>query len=214
MQDRKAFGKSLRMLRISRGLTQEAFAPVCAPNYEGALERGEYAPSVEMVSNLATVVDVHPLTLLTTMYVEKDGKSVTELLLQVTNDIDRLSRQLANNVGRDSRDRSELFAELQQWLMLCLAGQRSEDGGTFAASLESEIPQLRSVMTDTLKRFLAARKRTRSKKLRTPATRQWSAKTYRNPYSGELLVVKSRNNGKLKAWLAEYGEEVVNTWLV
>lgn len=210
MRDRKAFGKGLRMLRIARGLPQWAFAPVCAANHEGALERGAYAPSVEMVASLADVLNVHPLTLLAAMYVERDGLSVPQLLLQVRDDFNALSSQLPANIGRDTRDRSELFAALQQWLLRCLAG----DDGVSMNHLDQEVLALQKRMEAALGDFTVVAKDLRTSKEQRPSRKQWPVKIYRNPHTGEEITVKSRNNGRLKAWVAEYGVNDVDDWIV
>jgi len=44
--------------------------------------------------------------------------------------------------------------------------------------------------------------------------RQRTAKTYRNPHTGEELVTKGGNHTTLKAWRAEYGVEAVSGWVV
>lgn len=38
-------------------------------------------------------------------------------------------------------------------------------------------------------------------------------KTYKNPHNGEVIETKGGNHSGLKAWKAEYGAEVVESWL-
>ncbi len=38
-------------------------------------------------------------------------------------------------------------------------------------------------------------------------------KQYRNPHSGEVIETKGGNHTQLKQWKAEYGSDVVETWL-
>lgn len=39
-------------------------------------------------------------------------------------------------------------------------------------------------------------------------------KTFRNPHTGETLTVKRLTHSSYKAWVEQYGEVVVHTWLV
>jgi hypothetical protein len=39
------------------------------------------------------------------------------------------------------------------------------------------------------------------------------AKVFTNPHTNETITVKRLDHGTLKAWIAEYGSEVVDTWL-
>lgn len=38
-------------------------------------------------------------------------------------------------------------------------------------------------------------------------------KIFTNPHTNETITVKRLDHGTLKAWIAEYGDDVVNTWL-
>ncbi|MCP1605230.1 histone-like nucleoid-structuring protein, MvaT/MvaU family [Pseudomonas citronellolis] len=40
-----------------------------------------------------------------------------------------------------------------------------------------------------------------------------AVKVYRNPHSGEVVETKGGNHKVLKAWKAEYGSDVVDSWL-
>lgn len=78
---RKGFAKSLRKVRKARGLTQEDFWEVSGRTYIGALEAGLKSPTLDKVEELATSMNVHPLTLVAMAYVEK--KSDLKKLLTV-----------------------------------------------------------------------------------------------------------------------------------
>ena len=63
------FSKALKQLRDARGLPQEAFSLVSSRTYVSSLERGLKSPTLLKVDELAEVLGVHPLTLLTLAYV-------------------------------------------------------------------------------------------------------------------------------------------------
>src|SRR5688500_9550063 len=92
MKLRRAFAEGLRQARNARGLTQEDFGEVSSRTYVSMLERGERTPTLEKIDRLSTVLKVHPLTLLTLVYMkvhgDKDGRAlqarVLEELLQLT----------------------------------------------------------------------------------------------------------------------------------
>ena len=62
------FPAALKMTRRSRGLSQEAFSLVSSRTYVSSLERGTKVPTLNKIDELAVVMDVHPLTLLTLSY--------------------------------------------------------------------------------------------------------------------------------------------------
>lgn len=58
--DAEVFGAIIRRLRMKRGLTQEKLAELADLNvsYIGFLERGENVPTLTIVLNLASALDV------------------------------------------------------------------------------------------------------------------------------------------------------------
>ncbi|SED33762.1 hypothetical protein SAMN05216178_6840 [Pseudomonas saponiphila] len=46
-----------------------------------------------------------------------------------------------------------------------------------------------------------------------PARRVRAEKTFKNPHTGEVVTVKSINNGQIKEWKAKWGQEAVMSWL-
>ncbi len=73
MELNEAFAKSLRHIRKQRGLTQEDFSTRSSRTYLSSLERGLKSPTIEKMEELASVMSVHPLTLLTAAYLTKEG---------------------------------------------------------------------------------------------------------------------------------------------
>ena len=64
----KHFGLALQRARKSRGLTQEDFSDVSSRTYLSSLERGIKAPTITKIDNIATVIGVHPVSLLAYAY--------------------------------------------------------------------------------------------------------------------------------------------------
>lgn len=77
-----AFGQVLRDVRKQRGLTQEDFSDVSSRTYLSTLERGLKHPTIEKVTQLAGVLDVHPATLVVATFLAKDGAIARKVLLQ------------------------------------------------------------------------------------------------------------------------------------
>ena len=73
MELKQAFGAALKKLRSERKLSQEDFSDVSSRTYLSTLERGLKSPSIEKVDDLATVMGVHPLTILVGCYLIQDN---------------------------------------------------------------------------------------------------------------------------------------------
>lgn len=141
MDERNAFGAGLRHLRLIRGLPQEAFMLSMSPAHVSVIELGKKLITLDSIGGLAAVLSVHPLTLLTAMYVEYDGLSVRELLSRVQKDFASLAAQPRNQgVGMDSRNwtNSRVDASVQ-WLRKSAKVRRSP-----VPKVASELPQLPS----------------------------------------------------------------------
>jgi transcriptional regulator with XRE-family HTH domain len=61
----KDFGKVVRKMRVSKGLSQEAFAEITGIHrtYVGGIERGERNPSLLMIHRIAEALEVAPAEL-------------------------------------------------------------------------------------------------------------------------------------------------------
>jgi transcriptional regulator with XRE-family HTH domain len=64
----KRFGRGLQKVRKSRKLTQEDFSVVSSRTYLSSLERGIKAPTITKIEEIATVIGVHPLSLIAYAY--------------------------------------------------------------------------------------------------------------------------------------------------
>ena len=82
MELKKAFGEALRNIRVDKKLTQEDFSVVSSRTYMSTLERGVYSPTIEKLDALASVLGVHPLTLLASSYLVASPDINAEALLK------------------------------------------------------------------------------------------------------------------------------------
>jgi transcriptional regulator with XRE-family HTH domain len=88
MELKQAFGMALRQLRSSRKLSQEDFSEVSSRTYLSTLERGLKSPTIEKIDELASVMDVHPLTILVGCYLLQDGPiTLDELFARVRSEL-------------------------------------------------------------------------------------------------------------------------------
>lgn len=64
-------------------MSQEAFSDVSSRTYMSTLERDLKSPTLNKLTELCEVMEVHPLTLLTLAYAGNDTHKADELLAQV-----------------------------------------------------------------------------------------------------------------------------------
>ncbi|WP_248799028.1 helix-turn-helix domain-containing protein [Pseudomonas sp. MWU13-2105] len=89
MELKQAFGAALKRIRKNKELTQEDFSQVSSRTYLSTLERGLKSPTLEKIEELASVLGVHPLTILTSCYLLQDQElSVEELFHRVRGELD------------------------------------------------------------------------------------------------------------------------------
>jgi len=69
-------GFALRAARTWRGLAQESFDLVSGRTYISAIERGLKDPTVGKINQLAEVLEIHPLTLLSLAYIDPAASPV------------------------------------------------------------------------------------------------------------------------------------------
>ncbi|MBO2829167.1 helix-turn-helix domain-containing protein [Pseudomonas aeruginosa] len=88
MELRQSFGAALKQARSVQEKTQEDFAEVSGRTYLSALERGIYSPTIDKIDALASVLELHPLTLMTLCYHKaKPQVSTDELLDRVRSEL-------------------------------------------------------------------------------------------------------------------------------
>jgi len=83
MDIQKALGNAIKTVRRSKGFTQEHFSDVSSRTYVSVLENGKKKPSVELIETLALAMEVHPLTILTLAYLQKDSTINLEKLQEL-----------------------------------------------------------------------------------------------------------------------------------
>lgn len=93
MDIKEAFASALKQARIASELTQEDFSDVSSRTYVSSLERGLKNPTLDKIGDLAGVMAIHPLTLLTLVYMsERNDSDSTKLLSLVTKELGQLTR--------------------------------------------------------------------------------------------------------------------------
>lgn len=92
MDTRKAFARALKETRHAKGLTQEDFSDVSSRTYMSTLERELKSPTLDKIDALASVMKIHPLTLLTMAYAYmKRGETPKALLAKINAEILEIS---------------------------------------------------------------------------------------------------------------------------
>ncbi|MFC7411751.1 helix-turn-helix domain-containing protein [Hydrogenophaga atypica] len=76
------FGAALKAVRTLKRLTQEDFGELSSRTYVSTLERGLKSPTLSKIDELAEVLGVHPLTLLTLAYAKNPNRVATSLVIQ------------------------------------------------------------------------------------------------------------------------------------
>ncbi|EOH6072770.1 helix-turn-helix domain-containing protein [Burkholderia cenocepacia] len=70
MRSTARIGKALQRLREITHITQEDFGVVSSRTYISSVERGLKSPTLGKIEQLASVLGVHPLTLLAVAYMD------------------------------------------------------------------------------------------------------------------------------------------------
>ena len=86
----RRFGAGLLLARKSRGLTQEDFTIVSSRTYLSSLERGIKSPTISKLEELASVIGVHPLSLLALAYLPQTAPERKALCEQVTKELSNI----------------------------------------------------------------------------------------------------------------------------
>ncbi|MDP3777675.1 MAG: transcriptional regulator [Methylotenera sp.] len=92
MDIKEAFAVALKQVRTAKRLTQEDFSNVSSRTYVSTLERGLKNPTLDKIEDLANVMEIHPLTLITFAYmVGRSDLDSVELFSLVTKQLDQLA---------------------------------------------------------------------------------------------------------------------------
>jgi len=91
MDTKKAFGLALKTVRVAKMLTQEDFGIVSSRTYISSLERGLKSITLDKLNELASVLNIHPLTLMTLSYLclNKENDATT-LIKQVISELEEI----------------------------------------------------------------------------------------------------------------------------
>jgi transcriptional regulator with XRE-family HTH domain len=93
MDIKDAFAAALKQARTAKRLTQEDFSNVSSRTYVSTLERGLKNPTLDKIEDLAGVMRLHPLTLITVAYmIERNDTDPKELFRIVTKELSQLVR--------------------------------------------------------------------------------------------------------------------------
>jgi transcriptional regulator with XRE-family HTH domain len=82
------FGVGLQLARKCRGLTQEDFSVVSSRTYLSSLERGKKSPTISKIEELASVLNLHPLSLLALAYAPDSDQERREFFAQVAAELE------------------------------------------------------------------------------------------------------------------------------
>lgn len=85
------FGAGLQRARKHRGLTQEDFSIVSSRTYLSSLERGIKSPTISKLEELASVIGIHPLSLLALAYLSDDHEERKALFTRITSEISSIA---------------------------------------------------------------------------------------------------------------------------
>lgn len=94
----KRFGIGLQKARKSRDLTQEDFSVVSSRTYLSSLERGIKAPTITKIDEIASVIGVHPLSLVAYAYLPASPTERDEFWAKIIADLDSFDRDIFPSV--------------------------------------------------------------------------------------------------------------------
>ncbi len=93
MAAKDSLATAIRTVRKARGLSQEAFSDVSSRTYMSTLERDLKSPTLNKLAELCEVMEIHPLTLLTLAYAGDDLQQVDQLLAQVRQQLETVTKK-------------------------------------------------------------------------------------------------------------------------
>jgi transcriptional regulator with XRE-family HTH domain len=98
MTQQMGIGKAIRIVRKARGLTQEDFSDISSRTYLSSLERNLKSPTLDKLTQLASILKVHPVTLVALSTLSEPDKDLVTGLLAL------LDRELGNftSIGPDA----------------------------------------------------------------------------------------------------------------
>ncbi len=94
MSLRQGLGLALQSIRKARKLTQEDFTVVSSRTFVSSLERSQKSATLDKLEQLASVLSVHPLTLVTLTCMIAENRDIQDLHGQVRREIQEVRRLL------------------------------------------------------------------------------------------------------------------------
>jgi len=92
MNLRQSLATAIKTVRKHRGLTQEDFGVVSSRTYLSTLERGLKSPTLDKLEDIATVLDIHPATIILLAYaIQAQPQCQEELIKEIAEEAIRLS---------------------------------------------------------------------------------------------------------------------------
>ncbi len=93
---KSTFAAALRTARVARRLSQEALGELSSRTYVSTLERGLKSPTLHKVEQFASMLDLHPLTLLVMTYSASLSRvDVDRALADVLTELEAIRRATA-----------------------------------------------------------------------------------------------------------------------
>ncbi|XQE67365.1 helix-turn-helix domain-containing protein [Pseudomonas sp. P3C3] len=86
---KKALGATLRAYRIKRQIPQEGMGP--SQSYVSSLEAGRWSPSLEKIEQMASVLGVHPATIIVAGYIyAEENSNAVEILKRIESELQEI----------------------------------------------------------------------------------------------------------------------------
>jgi transcriptional regulator with XRE-family HTH domain len=102
MELRKAFGATLRQVRLQKNLTQEDFALVSSRTNVSLLERGGTSPTLDKLEDICSALGIHPVSLVVACYMRKEGTNdIRRFLSNVQEELQILD--VPSTLGKEGR---------------------------------------------------------------------------------------------------------------
>lgn len=89
---RQGLAAALKFARNSRGLAQEDFSDVSSRTYLSSLERAIKSPTLDKVEQIASVLELHPETLVVMAAMHAERKNFDQLVSRMRQEIGALQK--------------------------------------------------------------------------------------------------------------------------
>lgn len=110
------------------------------------------------------------------------------------------------------RETETLVKELEEKLKKLASDQRLQTDLEFLNKLKDLMGEYGKSLNDVI-RIIDPKKSNSESADAKKISRPRETKVFKNPHTGEVIQTKGANHKTLKAWKAEYGNDVVTGWL-